>query len=84
MDDKCPDIDKYLYIVRQLLDQEASKEDEAFLMQHMEHCKCCLKEYELEQQVRTLLKSKTEKKPLPEGLAEAIKKKIQDIPPNGR
>ena len=62
MSDKCPDIQQYLFIIRQILDQETSEEDEAYLMLHIEKCGCCLAEYELEQQVRALLKTKLEKK----------------------
>lgn len=76
MSGKCPDIQKYLFIVRQILDNEASQEDEAYLMNHIEQCSCCLKEYELEQQVRTLLKNKLEKKSSPTGLVNSIRAKI--------
>ncbi len=73
---KCPDIDKYLSIVHSILDNEASKDEEIYLMEHLEQCSCCLKEYELEKQVRTLLKKKLEEKPVPTGLASSIKAKI--------
>lgn len=76
MNNQCGDIGKYLFIVRQILDGEASPDDEKYLMEHLEECSCCLRQYELEQQVRTLLKKKLEKKPLPEGLASSIKAKI--------
>ena len=73
---KCPDIDKYLIILRQMLDNEATSDQEQFLLNHIDGCKCCLAEYELEQQVREVLKSKLEKKEVPVGLANSIKAKI--------
>ncbi len=76
MSSQCSDLEKYLFIVRQILDHEATPEDEKYLLDHLEQCSCCLREYELEQQVRTLLKKKLEKQPLPEGLASSIKSKI--------
>lgn len=77
MNDKCPDSDKYIYIIRQMLDQEASEKEEAFLMDHIEDCAPCLKEYQLEQQIRTLIKSKFDRKSVPEELAIDIRAKIQ-------
>ena len=59
-----------------MLDNEASPEDEAFLMTHIEQCACCLKEYELEQQLRTMIKAKMDKKEVPEDLAKSIRNKI--------
>ena len=76
MSGKCPDIEKYLLIIRQILDNEASKEQEAFLMTHVENCSCCLREYELEQEVRTILKKRLENKSVPAGLADSIRLKI--------
>ena len=73
---KCPDIEKYLEILRQMLDEEATSEEEQFLLKHLDSCKCCLAEYELETQVRQVLKSKVEKKEVPVGLANSIKAKI--------
>lgn len=74
MENKCPDVENYLFIIRQLLDNEASREDEEFLMNHIGKCSCCLNEYELEQQVRTLIKTRLEKKSVPEDLTRAIRK----------
>lgn len=76
MENKCPDSQKYLYLIRLMLDQEASVEDEAFLLAHIEECSHCLKEYQLEQQVRMMLKSKMTQRSVPEDLAKSIRNKI--------
>ena len=73
---KCPEIDKYLAILRLILDNESSAEEEQYLMTHLDQCSCCLKEYEIETQVRELLKSKMKSKSVPSGLANSIKAKI--------
>ena len=77
MNDRCPDSDKYIYIIRQLLDQEASADDEAFLMAHIENCASSLKEYQVDQQIRTLIKVNLDHKSIPKGLADEIRAKIQ-------
>lgn len=73
---KCPDFEDYLFIVRQMLDSEASEEDEQRLMQHMASCAYCLHEYQLEQQIRAKLRCKLEKKPLPDGLKNLVRAQI--------
>lgn len=73
---RCPDIDKYLSVLRLILDNESTKEEELYLMNHLDQCSCCLKEYEVETQVRELLKSKLKQKSVPSGLANSIKAKI--------
>ncbi|MCP4458160.1 MAG: anti-sigma factor [Cytophagales bacterium] len=72
----CPEIDKYLAVLRLILDNESSAEEEQYLMNHLDQCSCCLKEYEIETQVRELLKSKLKQKSVPSGLANSIKAKI--------
>jgi len=81
---KCPEIDKYLAILRLILDNESTKEEEAYLMNHLDQCSCCLKEYEIETQVRELLKSKMKQKSVPSGLANSIKAKILQSQSNVR
>lgn len=76
MENNCLDLQKYLFIIRQILDNEASPEDEAALNDHLSSCTCCLHEYELEQQVRCMIKAKSEKRELPADLENSIRKKI--------
>ena len=67
---------KYLAILRLILDNESTGEEEQYLMNHLDQCSCCLKEYEIETQVRELLKTKLKQKSVPSGLANLIKAKI--------
>ncbi len=59
-----------------MLDNEASEEEEGYLHTHIEKCMVCFEQYEVEKQIRVLLKTKLDQKPLPSGLAESIKEKI--------
>lgn len=72
----CKDIDKYLFILRQVLDEESSNEDEKYLADHLSSCSCCLEAYQLEKNVRELLKAKLEQREVPTGLANSIRAKI--------
>ncbi len=73
---KCSDIDRYLAVLQLILDNESTKEEEEYLMDHLDECSCCLKEYEIETQVREMLKTKLKQKEVPSGLANSIKAKI--------
>jgi anti-sigma factor (TIGR02949 family) len=73
---KCQDIDQYLYILRQVLDGESTTEDERYLTKHLDNCSCCLEAYELEKQVRKLLRTRIARRKVPAGLAASIKAKI--------
>lgn len=72
----CSDIDKYIFILRQVLDGESSPEEEVYLSKHLDACSCCLGAYELEKNVREMLKTRLEKREVPEGLANTIRAKI--------
>jgi anti-sigma factor (TIGR02949 family) len=72
----CSDIDTYIFILRQVLDGESSLEDEAYLSNHLEACSCCLGAYNLEKNVRKMLKTKLVQRSVPEGLANSIRAKI--------
>ena len=63
-----------------MLDDESDEESQEYLLNHLGVCTCCLKEFELEKQVRELLKTKLEKRPVPDGLANSIKAKILQSP----
>ena len=84
MSGPCPEKDKYLYIIRQLLDQESNPDDEKVLYKQLEECACCVEQYELEQQIRLVLKRKLEGRPLPHGLAKTVKSKIAQSKRNDR
>jgi anti-sigma factor (TIGR02949 family) len=72
----CSDRNKYLLILRQVLDGESTQEDEFNLSAHIDACNCCLGEYLLEKNVRKMLKTKLEQREVPAGLANSIRAKI--------
>lgn len=75
-DCSCSDFDKCLKILNLMLDNEASGEEEVFFHAHIEKCMVCFAHYNVERQIRELLKTKLNKHPVPSALAIDIRKKI--------
>lgn len=59
-----------------MLDDEASKEQIDFFYSHIENCITCFSQYNVEKQLRELLKSKLRKKVVPSQLALEIRNRI--------
>ncbi len=75
-DCNCSEFDKCLKILNLMLDEESSKEEDAFFFEHIEKCITCFSHYNAEKQVRELLKSKLKRKTIPSKLALEIRNKI--------
>ena len=75
-DCSCSDFDKCLNILNQMLDNEASKEQEDYFYSHIEGCIVCFSHYNVEKQIRQLLKTKLSKQNVPISLATEIRAKI--------
>jgi len=59
-----------------MLDSEATEEQEAFFHQHITKCKVCFAHYNIERQLRQLIKSKVNQRSIPQTLADEIRSKI--------
>lgn len=75
----CSEFEKCLKILYLMLDNEASQQEEQYLYGHIDNCMVCFEQYEVEKQIRLLLKTKMDQMPLPSGLAENIKEKISQL-----
>ena len=62
-----------------MLDKEASEEQESFFSNHIDACLSCFDNYELERQIKDLIKKKITNQPVPPGLATDIKSQIQNL-----
>ena len=60
-----------------MLDNEASEDEEVFFKSHIEKCMVCFAHYNVERQIRLLLKTKLNKHQVPVALANEIRNKIQ-------
>ncbi len=67
---------EYLEILHLMLDNEATEEQEKYLSVHVDKCMSCLKLYEVEKEIRILIKTKITRQPVPHNLASEIRRKI--------
>ena len=66
-------------ILHLMLDNEASNDQENYVHDHIEQCMVCFEQYEVEKHIRELIRTKLANRPVPEGLANQIRTKIQFI-----
>jgi len=59
-----------------MLDNEATAEQEDYFNNHVETCVVCFSHFNVEKQIRKLLKSNIKSQPIPQDLAEDIRRKI--------
>ena len=76
----CPEEQRCLQILEEILDKESTSEEEVKYYSHLDQCWTCFKNYNLETAIRELIKSKIDNKPVPEGLLEKIKFEIDKSP----
>lgn len=77
-DCSCSDFDRCLKILNLILDNEATDDQEAFFNAHIEKCMVCFAHYNVERQIRQLLKTKLNHHPVPSALANEIRNRIVD------
>jgi len=76
LDCRCKEFEKCLMILNLMLDNEATKEQEAFFHDHIVKCKVCFAHYNIEKQLRLLIKTKVNQKPIPSELVSEIRNQI--------
>lgn len=72
------DCSKYEEIMMMLLDGEATTSQEKYLRRHMKLCLQCLDHYNLDSEVKKLIRSKLNRIAAPDDLAQSIRNKITE------
>lgn len=72
----CKEYKRCLEYLNLMLDNEATLEQETYLKNHIESCMLCFEQYEVEKQIRELLKTRIERRPVPADLAQSIRQKV--------
>lgn len=72
----CGEFDKCLKILNLMLDDEATPDQERYFFSHIEECITCFSHYNIEKQMRELLKSKVKRKRVPSEWVMAIRNRI--------
>lgn len=75
----CPEEQKCLHILEVILDDESTPEEEKKYFDHIDKCWGCFQNYNLEKAIRELIKTKLEKKRVPENLLQQIKLEIEKL-----
>ena len=75
-DCRCNDYEKCLKILNLMLDNEATEDQEAFFHAHIENCMVCFAHYNMEKQLRQLIKTKVAQQTIPKELAASIRNNI--------
>lgn len=75
-DCRCSDFEKCFKILNLMLDNEATEDQEVFFYDHIEKCKSCFAHYNIEKQLRQLIKTKVNHKPIPNELSAEIRDRI--------
>lgn len=74
---KCPDVQKCIDAVEDLVNHELDPKTEKIVKFKAEICMRCFKQHEIDSAVKLALQKKLERKQVPEDLLESIKSKIQ-------
>ncbi len=75
---KISECNECLHALHLLIDGEASENQKVFLEKHIEECMPCYQSYNLDKNVKEVLRSKIEKKPVPSALIANIKDKLNE------
>jgi anti-sigma factor (TIGR02949 family) len=75
----CDEFAKCMKILHLMLDHEATPEEETYVNDHIDKCMVCFEQYQVEKQIRELLKTRLVNQPVPKNLADDIRSKIQSV-----
>ncbi len=75
----CPEEERCLHVLEVILDDESTLDEEQEYFAHIEQCWTCYQNYNLEKAIRELIKTKIEKKPVPDTLLKSIKLEIEKL-----
>ncbi|MEQ9289029.1 MAG: zf-HC2 domain-containing protein [Cyclobacteriaceae bacterium] len=70
------DCSEYRDLVQLVIDGEASSQEETYLRRHLKMCLKCLDRYNIDSEIKQMLKLKLAKMEVPAGLAETIRSKL--------
>ncbi len=76
LDCGCTNFEQCLIILNLMLDNESTLVQEHFFFKHIENCIVCFSHYNVEKQIRQLIKTKLNNKTIPFPLANEIREKI--------
>jgi anti-sigma factor (TIGR02949 family) len=76
-DNRCSEEEHCLELVRLMLDDESSPDDDAYVLRHIDGCYRCFDNFDVEKAIREIVKQKGNNVEIPPDLVNEIKEKIE-------
>lgn len=76
----CSNFEKCYEILKLMIDSQASGEQEKYFNEHIEKCLHCLKQYNLEREIKIMIQQQADRQTVPTDLIETIRIAILSTP----
>lgn len=76
-DNRCSEEEHCLELVRLMLDDESTPDDDAYVLRHIDGCYRCYDNFDVEKAIREVLKQKRDRIKVPVDVAKEIREKIK-------
>ncbi len=76
-DNRCSEEEHCLELVRLMLDDESTADDNAYVLRHIDGCYRCYDNFDVENAIREVIKQKNSNIEIPQDVVNEIRKKIE-------
>ena len=76
-DNRCSEEEHCLELVRLMLDDESTADDNAYVLRHIEGCYRCYDNFDVENAIREVIKQKNSNIAIPQDVVNEIREKIE-------
>jgi anti-sigma factor (TIGR02949 family) len=76
-DNRCSEEEHCLELVRLMLDDESTPDEDAYILKHIDGCYRCYDNFDVENAIREVIKQKNSQVKVPEGVVNEIREKIE-------
>jgi anti-sigma factor (TIGR02949 family) len=76
-DNRCSDEEHCLELVRLMLDDESTEDDNAYVLRHIDGCYRCYDNFDVENAIREVIQQRNSNIEIPQGIVNEIREKIE-------
>ena len=76
-DNRCSEEEHCLELVRLMLDDESSDDDNAYVLKHIDGCYRCYDNFDVEKAIREVIKQKNSHVEIPQSVVNEIRAKLE-------
>lgn len=76
-DNRCSEEEHCLELVRLMLDDESTEDDNAYVLKHIDGCYRCYDNFDVENAIREVIKQKNNNIEIPQDVVNEIREKIE-------